>query len=120
MVIRQILEFIYEELELEINRDEVREIKKSLNSDNDFCADIDGQEYRFIHSEVIWDLYVEGIREVTEDCYDLKAPDWLVIDWEETAQNTFADGYGHHFNHYDGNELECTFDEVDYYIFRTN
>lgn len=28
-----------------------------------------------------------------------------------------ADGYGHHFNHYDGNEEEVTINGVNYYVF---
>ena len=117
---RQILEFINEELELDVNRDEVKELERELNSYNDFYIDINGNEYRFIHSDIIWDIYKETIIEITEDCYDIKAPSWLAIDWEETANNCFVDGYGHTFSGYDGGELEYTFGEEDYYIFRTN
>lgn len=28
-----------------------------------------------------------------------------------------ADGYGHHFNHYDGNDEEVTLNGVDYHVF---
>lgn len=31
-----------------------------------------------------------------------------------------ADGYGHHFNHYDGSEEEITLGGQQYYIFRVN
>ncbi len=120
MITRQILEFIHEELELDIYRDEVREIISKLNSENDFTVDIDCGEYRFIHEDVIWDIYVEEIKMITEDCYDIKAPHWLAIDWEETARNCFVDGYGHTFSHYDGIEQECVFGEENYYIFKTN
>lgn len=117
---RQILEFISEELELDVNRDEVVEFEGLLNSENDFHIDIDGNEYRVINSDCIWDIYVEGIQEITEDCYNIKAPSWLAIDWEKTAENCHVDGYGHHFSSYDGSELECEFGEEGYYIFRTN
>ena len=117
---RQILEFISEELEFDINREEVRYIEDKLNSENDFYTYINGAEYRFINKAVIWETYVETIKQMTEDCYDIKEPSWLVIDWEETANNCFVDGYGHTFSSYDGSELECEFGEENYYIFRTN
>jgi len=72
MITRQILEFIHEELELDIYRDEVREIISKLNSENDFTVDIDCGEYRFIHEDVIWDIYVEEIKMITEDVMILK------------------------------------------------
>ena len=37
-------------------------------------------------------------------------PDWLAVDWEETAQNCFVDGYGHTFARYDGYEIEYEFE----------
>lgn len=117
---RQILEFINEELELDINRDEVRELESKLNSDNDFYIDIDGNEYRFIHSDIIWDMYKKEIKYITEECYDINLASWMVMDWEETANNCFVDGYGHTFSGYDGGEIEYTFGEEDYYIFRIN
>ncbi len=55
------------------------------------------------------------------ECYDLKLdslPPFIAvpIDWEETAQNAYADGYGHTFASYDGDEHEA----ADHWIFRTN
>jgi GTPase SAR1 family protein len=46
----------------------------------------------------------------------------LMVDNIEEIQSEYAsaDGYGHHFNHYDGNEWEINIDGVDYYYFRTN
>jgi hypothetical protein len=119
-ITRQILEFINEQLELDINRDEVNEFERFLNSENDFHIDIDGGEYRVINADAIWSIYVEAIQEITDDCYDVKAPSWLAIDWEQTAENCFVDGYGHTFSSYDGSELECEFGEENYFIFRTN
>lgn len=31
-----------------------------------------------------------------------------------------ADGYGHHFNHYDGGQIEDILSETGYYVFRIN
>lgn len=118
---RDVLECISYELDLTINRDEVRELEKKLSDDfNDFWIEIDGQEYRFIHTNYIWDIYVEEIKEVTEDCYiQGKLPDWLQVDWQETAKYIYdSDGYGHHFAHYDHNEYEHVINGEGYYIFR--
>jgi len=119
-ITRQILEFISEGLDLDINRDEVKEIEFNLNLENDFMADIDGCEYRIIHQDIIWKTYVEEIKMIAEDYYVIKAPEWLSIDWEQTAKNCFVDGYGHTFSIYDGSEEECIFGEENYYIFRTD
>lgn len=121
---RDILELINESLQLEINRDEVREIERYIESENDFYVEIDGQEYRFIHENAIWDIYVDSIRDLTEECYLINEGAkqwWIAIDWDKTAQNCYdADGYGHHFGTYDGNEVEWAFDGENYHIFRTN
>jgi len=118
---REVLEFIYDELDLAINRDEVRELTQYLSDlTEDFYIEIDGEEYRFIHAENIWDIYVEELKEITEDCYDIKAPSWLAIDWEQTAENCSVDGYGHTFASYDGEEIEYNFNRQPYSIFRTN
>ena len=120
-ITRQILEFISEELELDINREEVKEFENQLNLENDFYIEIDGNEYRVINADAIWDIFVEEIKDITEECYTGKLEWWIAVDWEETAENCLqADGYGHHFSGYDGSELECEFGEEDYYIFRTN
>ena len=44
----------------------------------------------------------------------------LIVDDVETIQEEYArlDGYGHHFNHYDGNEWEVNLNGIDYYYFR--
>ena len=120
MITRQILEFIEEQLYLDIDKEEVKEIENQLNSCNDFMTHIDGCEYRFIHEDIIWGIYVEEIKTITQDCYNIPELHWLSIDWEETAENCFADGYGHTFSTYDGSEEECVFGEENYYIFRIN
>ena len=121
---RDILEMI-QDLQLDINRDEVREIERYIESENDFYVEIGREEYRFINEDEIWDIYVEGIKDITEECYlggfDTDKHWWIAIDWEKTAKNCYdADGYGHHFASYDGNEHEYKLGEENYYIFRTN
>ncbi len=91
------------------------------NKADDFRLDFDGNEYRIISEDAIWDIYVDEIKQIVEECYDLKldsVPNFvaLSIDWEKTAKNAYADGYGHTFSGYDGSEEEAG----GYYIFRTN
>lgn len=89
--------------------------------EDDFYVDIDGNEYRIIADSAIWDIYVDEIKNIVEDCYDLKLEDipafvsWE-IDWEQTAKNAYDDGYGHTFSSYDFSEYETN----NYYIFRVN
>ena len=93
---------------------------------DDFIIDIDGNEYRVIAESAIWDIYVETIKELVNDCYDLKLddiPSFIAFDinWERTATNTHVDGYGHTFSSYDGSE--CTSESINgeyYWVFRTN
>jgi hypothetical protein len=104
--------------------DDIIEALESLRDnqgESDFMLEFDGNEYRLIGEDAIWDIYVDSIKEIVEDCYDLKLnnmPDFVAfsIDWEQTASNAYADGYGHTFSGYDGSEEEAG----KYYIFRTN
>nr|DAI87257.1 MAG TPA: hypothetical protein [Caudoviricetes sp.] len=91
--------------------------------DNQF--EFDGNEYRLIKSDedVIWPIYRDAIQNLVKDCYSdvLKLDDIpsfiaVSVDWEQTAKNAYADGYGHQFSSYDGSEYEAG----GYYIFRTN
>lgn len=100
----------------------IEEIANKIGED-DFTLEFDGNEYRLISDSAIWGIYVDEIQSIVEDCYsDIikldKVPDFiaLTIDWEQTAQNAYADGYGHTFSGYDGSEEEA----AGYNIFRTN
>jgi DhnA family fructose-bisphosphate aldolase class Ia len=108
---------------VEDNSDDIIEYLETLinDFDDDFSFDFEGAEYRIIAESSIWDIYVEEIKNIVEDCYDLKLdniPDFVAfkIDWEQTAGNASIDGYGHTFSGYDGSELETK----NHYIFRTN
>lgn len=108
----------------------LHEIQGGINGDaggdsDDFRFEFDGNEYRLIKSDedVIWPIYRDEIQNLVEDCYsevlDLsKIPAFIAVsvDWEQTAKNAYADGYGHQFSSYDGSEHEAG----GYYIFRTN
>jgi hypothetical protein len=94
--------------------------------DDDFSFDFEGAEYRIIAKSSIWNIYVDEIKNIVEDCYDLKLdniPDFVAfeIDWNKTAENAYQDGYGHTFSGYDGSELEVGVNGIlTHYIFRTN
>ena len=103
-------------------REAIETLRENINNgDDDFTLDFDGNEYRIISESAIWGIYVETIKEIVNDCYDLKLdklPSFIAvsIDWEKTAENAYVDGYGHTFSHYDHSEEEA----AGYYIFRTN
>lgn len=109
-----------------MNSDDIIEALENIDSEysDDFTFDFDGNEYRCIHRDSIWDTYVGTIQEIVNDCYDLnldKLPGFIAvsIDWEQTAQNAYADGYGHTFSSYDNSEIEPSAGNK-HYIFRTN
>jgi hypothetical protein len=88
---------------------------------DDFSLDFDGNEYRLIAEDAIWEIYRDEIQQTVKSCYDFnldEMPPFVAfeIDWEQTAKNCYADGYGHTFSGYDGSEEEI----AGYYIFRTN
>lgn len=123
--IRDVLDFVKDDLELETHTDEMRDLIDALEDEDDFSINIDGNEYRFIDAAEIDDIAVEEIKELVKDCYlngtDLDKLWWIEIDWEKTADNCIsADGYGHHFSGYDGSEEEARLLNRDWYIFRTN
>lgn len=98
----------------------LEELESNYGTD-DFTLVFDGNEYRLIKESAIWDIYVDEIKNTVEECYELnldKIPSFIAIsvDWEQTAKNAYADGYGHQFSSYDGGEEEA----AGYYIFRTN
>lgn len=105
---RQALQFFIDEFDL---------------SDSDQTIEFDGNEYRIIRDSDIWDIYRDTIQDIVEDCYsDVinldKVPAFIAvsIDWEQTAKNAYADGYGHTFSSYDHSEIET----AEHWIFRTN
>lgn len=109
-----------------LDYEDIREGLENIESNYsyDFHFEFDGAEYRVIHDSEIWNIYVEEIKGIVEDCYsDVikldKIPAFIAvsIDWEATAHNAFADGYAHTFASYDGEEIGPV---RGYYIFRTN
>ena len=90
---------------------------EDINGDDGYLT-VDGMEFRLIEEGAIWDIFVETIKDICEDCYGVTLPNFMqdCIDWEKVSINCYADGYGHTFSGYDGSELEAG----GYYIFRTN
>lgn len=107
--------------------EDIREGLENIDSnykEDDFYFEFDGMEYRVIHDSDIWDIYVETIKNIVEDCYsDVikldKIPAFIAvsIDWEATAHNAYSDGYAHTFATYDGQDIGCVH---GFNIFRTN
>lgn len=98
-------------------------IQEKVIGSSDEWIDFDGMDFRIIAESDIWEIYVEEIKNIVEDCYsDVikldKIPDFIAveIDWEQMAKNAYVDGYGHTFAGYDGEENEA----AGYCIFRTN
>lgn len=119
-ILRGIIENYSHTIDITDARAAIETLRDKIGED-DFTFDFDGSEYRIISESAIWNIYVEEIRQLVENCYDLKLnniPDFVAwsIDWEQTAKNAYADGYGHTFSNYDGSEYEAG----GYYIFRTN
>ena len=84
----------------------------------DYCLDVANLgEVRIISEDHIDSVWTDSLIEQVKECYDLSdVPSFVVIDWEETAENCKIDGMGHHFNSYDGGEENAE----NVYIFRTN
>lgn len=110
---------IYLQHVMDMNFEDIKEAIQYAHSDNnytDFYLGGDGDKYRFIHEDVIDDIYYYEVVEQIKDGYGLNVPDFVEIDWDKTVENCMYDGYGHHFSHYDGSEHESE----GYYIFRLN
>ena len=121
-ILRTIIDSQSHSVDMDDTREAVETLRESINNgEYDFTFDFGGNEYRIIHEDSIWGIYVEEIKNIVEGCYDLKLdklPKFIAvkIDWEDTATNAYDDGYGHTFSRYDGSEEQA----AGYYIFRTN
>lgn len=119
-ILREIISSHDHSIDITDAREAIETLREKIGED-DFQFDFDGNEYRIISEDSIWDIYVEEIKQLVEDCYELnfdKIPSFIAveIDWEKTAQNAYVDGYGHTFSRYDGSEYEA----AGYWIFRVN
>ena len=121
-------------------------LREVINEIDSLSSDFEVDNVRFINSndideiqaeELTSDLYVLGCFNASFIAEELNWPIELV----EAAQNgnafealgkaiadnvdmvsfaqaySSADGYGHHFNHYDGNEIEFDINGSTYYVF---
>ena len=78
-----------------------------------------GEEYRVLHDDDIFDVYLNAFKDHLRDCYNQgDLPPFLKIDWVASALDVIAsDGYAAHFSSYDWS----THIEVGRYnLFRTN
>lgn len=121
----EILTCICDEHKHTVNTESPDEIIGALDTiednSNDFTLEFNGNEYRVICDDCIWEIYRDEIQQIVENNYLISLeiiPDFvaLKIDWEETAENAYEDGYGHTFSSYDGSEHEAG----NHWVFRTN
>ena len=114
---------------------------------NDFTYDLNGNEYRFIHNNVIDEIIKDDLKDdpYTLGCFNAdflahyiplvsdqiqhvqdaegyEAIGYLVLahaDLDELVSDMISlDGYGHYFNHWNGDEIELN--NVPYRMFQTN
>jgi len=86
---------------------ELYEELENLMDEEDFYIEVQHCEFRVIAASVIDEIWTDSLIELIKDCYDLSdVPDFVAIDWDETAENCKIDGLGHHFSSYDGSEHE--------------
>jgi len=109
--------------EFELEKEELQEIEEqieTLNFDGYDYIDIDWGEYRVIADNQIEDLYYDSIKELVEECYlwNSDLPSFITnnIDWDWIVKECMYDWYWHHFNWYDGWEIEGE----GFYLFRNN
>lgn len=103
----------------------VMEAYETSKDSDDFTAETDEGEYRFIDEDAIKSIHRESIEELVDDCYDLEKmkkslgnlADYFNFDYSSFAEDCrLIDGYGHHFASYDGNEYE----NGKFFMFRVN
>ena len=111
----------------------------------DFHADLNGDEYRFIHNNVIDDVIAQDLKDDpyilgcfnadflchyiplssdqiqhVQDAEGFEAIGYLVLahgELDELVSDMIsADGYGHYFNHWNGDEIELN--NVPYRMFQ--
>jgi len=107
-----------EDLSLWEAKDLINEIKDKMLSEDDFWIDsLPCGEVRIIDANAIQEIWHDSLIEQIKECYDLsEVPSFVVIDWDQTADNCKIDGLGHHFGGYDHQEHSCE----GFYIFRNN
>lgn len=130
---------------IDLERDEMQEVYNQINYDE---SDFEVGNYRFIEASSIDDIQIEELKQDSYilGCFVAdaisEATGWPValIEAAQKGEQYEAvgeamtdehitelqriyqesDGYGHHFNGYDGETLELFLSEVDYYVFRIN
>ena len=72
MLLNEISEFITDELNLSVNDTEIEQLHDKLETEHDFYIEIDGQDYRFIEEQYIWDIYVDELNKLQKIVMILK------------------------------------------------
>lgn len=103
---------------------DTRAILDACKKREDFIVELSMGEYRIIHDNAIEDIFDGEIRELADDCYNIKrikeelgnVGRYLTFDYDSFIADCRMDGYGHHFSGYDGSEESVG----PWYIFRVN
>ena len=99
-------------------KDLIDEIRDKMNSEDDFYIDsLPCGAVRIIGDGALDQIMQEELIERLKECYELSdLPDFVVIDWNQTAENCKGTDMSHHFAVYDGEEHNAQ----GFSIFRTN
>ncbi len=102
----------------------ILDLEAEEDSENDFIFEFEGVEHRIISESEIDAIALEEIENSLKECYDISeaiesAPSFLQnyidVDWASAAAHCLSsDGYGHHFNYWNGGEENIG----NYYVFR--
>tara|TARA_R110000868_G_scaffold113411_2_gene304409 strand:- start:2451 stop:2882 length:432 start_codon:yes stop_codon:yes gene_type:complete len=120
-VLSDIMDFLEQE-DLEPEQDQVQEfLDKIILDEEDFCVELDGNEYRFIYEYAIDKIYEEEQMDFIEQELPNNLQSYIEIDWKATIKNLKdGDGFANWFASYDGEELGANLNEMFFYVFRIN
>ena len=119
---KEILQALCQYQNIELTYSEAKEAlndidDKVIDSCGEFWFKLDSFEFRVINDSDIQEIWTDSLIQQVKDCYDFSAfPDFVVIDWEKTADACKVDGMGHHFSCYDHSEHSSN----SYYYFLIN
>ena len=97
------------------NLQELQELFEAL-SGHDCTIELDGGDYRLIHTDILDAIWSESLEEMLKETTDVPDNVAPYVDWDRWVEDCKHDGAGHHFASYDGNEYESE----HWHVVRTN
>ena len=102
-------------LDSEAIREDARaiiEAYEAYEDQEDFTVELNEGEYRIIHDDAIEDIFDSEIRQLADDCYEIKdikkkmggVGMYFTFDYDSFVKDCRTDGYGYHFSSYNGSE----------------